>query len=312
LLALGSCLPLPSPRWPPINTLHITAVGITSPAANISSNTLTASSIRPLLHHQRSPWRSQGRRHRVPASRAKAPLRTADSYAGARCRLPLPCRIAPAHARTVRVLGPHGAVAHVSESALRATARTLTRPAWRRPRSCRSGTCIGSPAPELLHRLNHVARAHFEPQTYAYTGPALLLHLCAPRCTGPPAPRFTCTSLPRRRLARCPRGPSPRRARLLPARVPHTILQRMPPPVPFHICALPAPRLRSPSSYRGRLFCLRRPSPAPVHATHHCAEPLPSARLHSPRALRSGRQPTVGALLLCDSSCICNARQIFC
>jgi hypothetical protein len=57
-------------------------------------------------------------------------------------------------------------------------------------------------------------------------------------------------------------------------------------------------QLRSPSSYRGRLFCLRRPSPAPVHTTHHCAEPLPSARLHLPRALRSGRQPAVGAQLL--------------
>jgi hypothetical protein len=48
---------LPSPRRPPINASYITAVGITSPAASISSNTLTASSIRPLLHHQRSPWR---------------------------------------------------------------------------------------------------------------------------------------------------------------------------------------------------------------------------------------------------------------
>jgi hypothetical protein len=122
LLALGPCLPLPSPRRPPINTLHITAVGITSPAANISSNTLTASSIRPLLHHQRSPWRSQGRCHRVPASRVEAPLRTAGPCAGARRRLLRPCRIAPVHARTARVLGPHGAAAHASESVLRGTA----------------------------------------------------------------------------------------------------------------------------------------------------------------------------------------------
>jgi hypothetical protein len=70
---------LSSPRRPPINALCITAVGITSPTSNISSNTLTASSIRPLLHHQRLPWRSQGRRHRVPASRAEAPLRAAGS-----------------------------------------------------------------------------------------------------------------------------------------------------------------------------------------------------------------------------------------
>jgi hypothetical protein len=41
---------LPSPRRPLINALHIITVGITSPAANISSNTLTASSTRPLLH----------------------------------------------------------------------------------------------------------------------------------------------------------------------------------------------------------------------------------------------------------------------
>ncbi|PVH38808.1 hypothetical protein PAHAL_5G358300 [Panicum hallii] len=76
-------------------------------------------------------------------------------------------------------------------------------------------------------------------------------------------------------------------ARSAPARVPHIILYRMPPLVPFHIRALPAPRRRSPSSYRDRLFCLRRPSPAPVHAIHYCAEPLSSACLHSPRALRS-------------------------
>jgi hypothetical protein len=104
-----------------INALYIIAVGITSPATSISSNTLTASSIRPFLHHQRSPWRSQGRRHRVPASHAAAPLRAAGSCAGARHRLLGPCRITPAHVRTARVLGPHGAAAHASESTLRAT-----------------------------------------------------------------------------------------------------------------------------------------------------------------------------------------------
>jgi hypothetical protein len=118
--------------------------------------------------------------------------------------------------------------------------------------------------PVPTHACSRVARAHSEPQTHAYTGPVLLLHLCVPRCTGLPAPRFTCASLPRRRLAQCPRAPSPRRARLLPARAPHIILQRLPPPVPFHIRALPALRRRSPSSYRGCLFCLRRPTPAPV------------------------------------------------
>jgi hypothetical protein len=88
-----------------------------------------------------------------------------------------PCRIAPAHVRTARVLGPHGAAAHASESALRAiacsgppktcthcqlprvTARTLARPARRRPHSCRSSTCTGTPTHELLHHLSHVALA---------------------------------------------------------------------------------------------------------------------------------------------------------
>jgi hypothetical protein len=96
----------------------------------ISSNTLTASSIRPLRHHQRSPWRSQGRRHRVPTSRAEAPLRTAGPCAGARRRLLRPCHIAPTHVRTARVLGPQGAAAHASESALRAIA--YSRP----PKTC--------------------------------------------------------------------------------------------------------------------------------------------------------------------------------
>jgi hypothetical protein len=97
---------LPSPRRPPTNALYITAVGITSPAASISSNTLTASSILPLLHHQRSPWRSQGRRHRVPASHAEALLRAAGPCVGARRRLLRPCRIAPAHARTACASAP--------------------------------------------------------------------------------------------------------------------------------------------------------------------------------------------------------------
>jgi hypothetical protein len=164
LLALGPCLPLPSPRRPPINALHITAVGITSPAANISSNTLTASSIRPLLHHQRSPWRSQGRRDRVPASRAEAPLRTAGPCAGARRRLLRPCHIAPAHARTARVLGPHGAAAHASESALRATACSGPFASARvlLLRSHAYAACIGAvlaPAAQHLHTLP--ASAHY-------------------------------------------------------------------------------------------------------------------------------------------------------
>jgi hypothetical protein len=41
----------------------------------------------------------------------------------------------------------------------RDTARTLAPPARRRSRSCRSSTCTGSPAHELLHRLHHVAPA---------------------------------------------------------------------------------------------------------------------------------------------------------
>ncbi|PUZ56538.1 hypothetical protein GQ55_5G326900 [Panicum hallii var. hallii] len=41
--------------------------------------------------------------------------------------------------------------------------------------------------PMSAHACSRVARAHSEPQTHAYTGPVLQLHLCAPRCT-PPAP----------------------------------------------------------------------------------------------------------------------------
>jgi hypothetical protein len=151
---------------------------------------------------------------------------------------------------------------------------SIRAPASPKPCRFRSRACL-TPVP--AHACSRVSRAHSEPQTHAYTGPVLLLHLCASRCTGPPAPRFTCTSLPRRRLAQCPRAPSPRRVCLLPARTPHTILQRLPPPVPFHICALPAPRRRSPSFYRGRLFCLRRHSPASVPGRLLPRAPLPRA-----------------------------------
>jgi hypothetical protein len=39
--------------------------------------------------------------------------------------------------------------------------------------------------PVPAHACSRVARAHSEPQSHAYTGPVLLLHLCAPRCTPP-------------------------------------------------------------------------------------------------------------------------------
>jgi hypothetical protein len=126
--------------------------------------------------------------------RARIRLGLAVSQIPPRSSLPRYCRARPrcpscgsvpsrhasppfAHTRTARVLGPHRAAAHASESALRAiacsgppktcthyqlprvTARTLARPARRRPRSCRSSTCTGSPTHELLHRLSHVAPA---------------------------------------------------------------------------------------------------------------------------------------------------------
>jgi hypothetical protein len=130
LLALGPCLPLPSPRWPPITVLHITAVGITSPAANISSNSLTASSIRPLLHHQRSPWHKQGRRHCVLASCAE----TLHHNSSGAClcsarRTPA----SPAHAHGSALLRPPNTCTHCQLP--RVTART-TRSAP--PSSCRS------------------------------------------------------------------------------------------------------------------------------------------------------------------------------
>jgi hypothetical protein len=168
LLALGPCLPLPSPRWPPINALYITAVAITSPTASISSNTLTASSIRPLLHHQRSPWRSQGRRHRVPASHTEAPLRTAGPCAGARRGLLRPCRIAPAHARTACASAPRLPRHH-------ALAPLTPAPATR----------IHAPAPTLLRRaraapparLGHSAHHCSLRAAYLRTVPALAAHL---------------------------------------------------------------------------------------------------------------------------------------
>jgi hypothetical protein len=102
----------------------------------ISMNTLTASLIRPLLHHQRSPWRSQGRRHRVPASRAEALLRAVGPCAGARRRTLRPCHIAPAHARTACVLGRVTSCLHRPRAA--AVAPLARARQYREPQACSS------------------------------------------------------------------------------------------------------------------------------------------------------------------------------
>jgi hypothetical protein len=54
-----------------------------------------------------------------------------------------------------RLLRPPNTCTHRQLS--RVIARTLASPARRRSRSCRSSTCTGSSARELLHRRNHVA-----------------------------------------------------------------------------------------------------------------------------------------------------------
>jgi hypothetical protein len=283
LLALGPCLSLPSPRRPPINALHITAVGITSPAANISSNTLTAFSIRPLLHHQRSPWRSQGRRHRVPASRAEAPLRTTGPCVGARRRLLQPCHIAHAHTRTARVLGPHGAAAHASESALRATtcsglfssARVLLL------RSHAYAACICAvlaPAAQHLHTLPASARHYVHARATRSAPPTFLplQHLHRLSSTRAPASPKPCRSRSRARLTPVPAHACSRVARA------HSELQTHAYPGPvllLHLCAPrctpPAPASRPSQAARQRLLhashapCTGAAYAAPTHARVH-------------------------------------------
>jgi hypothetical protein len=273
LPVLGPCLPLPSPQRPPINALYITAVGITSPAASISSNTLTASSILPLLHHQRLPWRSQGRRHCVPASHAEAPLRAAGSCAGARRRLLRPCRIAPAHARTARVLGPYRAAAHASESALLAPGRLPPLG----PRSCAHTptpptSAAPSPAP--------CVRAPTEP----------------PCIAGFPPP----ASLWRRSSSGSP-APEP---------VPHLLLRAASPfCVPMHLHSPAHTRLLAPpepaSGPRQHLACLRCAAPAAAAAhlgpgPSHCRQPPRpgAARSRATRARAAHRSGRAGPLRL--------------
>jgi hypothetical protein len=255
LLALGPCLPLPSPRQAPINALYITAVGITSPAASISSNTLTASSIWPLLHHQRSPWRSQGRRHRVPASRAEVPLRTAGPCAGARRRLLRPCRIAPAHARTACASAPRLPRHH-------ALAPLTPAPAAR----------IHAPAPTLLRRaradpparLGHSARHCSLRAACLRTvpAPAALARMPHAWPTSAPEPARSSSKPPPHQASNC-------RPRLLP---------RSPAPASLAACA--SANSRTPAE-------LLRPTPAPAPG---CAAGFRARSPVRPRSTRPARR----------------------
>jgi hypothetical protein len=119
------------------------------------------------------------------------PWPSSPSYRRARPCCP-PCGSAPsrhtsapsAHARNARVLGPHRAAAHASESALLAPGRLPplgSRPCARAPTLPACAPCLlqrlflpsshAQAAPVPAHACSRVARARSEPQTHACTGP---------------------------------------------------------------------------------------------------------------------------------------------
>jgi hypothetical protein len=282
---------LPFPRRPPINALYITAVGITSPAASISSNTLTASPIRPLLHHQRSPWRSQGRRHRVPASRAEALLRAAGPCAGARRRSLRPCRIAPTHARTTCVL----AVSHL--------AYTACVPQPQLHSHARASTASLKPAPALPCQSSSARAPPRRELRFSAAWPAYRSRVCAT----PPA-RAASTPVPAaaRCLLPCALQHLPKPSR----RTQHLLTRSTPPSAP---CSWARPSLRSsacsllPACLGCRLnpplgshtraasacLCRRSAPPATSHrASRATPRPLRSARLRASHQPSHPRAPS--------------------
>jgi hypothetical protein len=73
------------------------------------------------------------------------------------------------------------------------------------PKPCRSRSRARlTPVP--AHACSRVARTHSEPQTHAYPGPVLLLHLCTPRCM-PPAPASRPSQAVRQRLLHASHAP---------------------------------------------------------------------------------------------------------
>jgi hypothetical protein len=90
--------------------------------------------------------------HRVPASRTK--VLHHNSSCACRCS-PRHTSVSPARAQGPALLRPPNTCTHRQLS--RVTACTLASPARRRSHSCRSSTCTGSSARELLHCRNHAA-----------------------------------------------------------------------------------------------------------------------------------------------------------
>jgi hypothetical protein len=128
------------------------------------------------------------------------------------------------------------------------------------PKPCRSRSRARL-TPVLAHACSRVARAHSEPQSHAYTGPVLLLHLCAPRYTSPARLRSRAAAGHRGAVAR-----RPNRSR-----------SAAPPALLFHPCAAgsvpapSAPALTSVLCYFTRASAARvcscfRPACAPVRS----------------------------------------------
>jgi hypothetical protein len=90
--------------------------------------------------------------HHVPASRTKVLYH--NSSCACRCSA-RHTSVSPARAHGPALLRPPNTYTHRQLS--RVTACTLASPARRRSHSCRSSTCTGSSARELLHCRNHAA-----------------------------------------------------------------------------------------------------------------------------------------------------------
>jgi hypothetical protein len=199
---------------------------------------------------------------------------------------------------------------------LRVTTRTLAPPARRRSRPCRSNTCTGSSAHELLHRRNHAAPAPvLARRQFACVAPHQLM----------PEP-FASTQLRSSLLRSAPAHPF-LLCRPAPAlSAPHAAVRLLGPPTPARCAAHPAPSVHTPaptsapappSTYTRRHLPRASPLLAPITgarlsrpalapARHRLGLPRPAATAPGPvHVSASGLDP---ALLSLPAALACAAR----
>jgi hypothetical protein len=248
-----------------------------------------------------------------------SPRPSLPSYRRARSRCP-PCGSASSrhtsalstHARTARVLGPHRAATHASESALRATALSTGRSPPLGSCSCAhtptppaSAPCLlqclflpssrTHPVPVPAHACSRVARARSEPQTHA----CCLTHVPGPLRAPPRAlshhhlPRPCSGAAPTRRRCQPTASASAQPAAWVCSALP--ALPRAPRPPRSAPGSASPPGAAPPGACRARSACLRTepllPGPAfararaPAHARPRAPERPPCARATCLRVL---------------------------